>query len=192
MDRDIEPKRSLIIDLKDVGYREWKTEMRMERPAQYPYLEILSLIAEFIAKRSNITWRVTSWVRPSVTHNGESLDIAPYQQGDPKYAHTNGSDPILTRRVNLRKFLIEIAPVVKRLAAPHSIEIYIETHHLHITVHLNSLNHYSVWLWDVPGIYNDSEPRRDLPAGTTIGGSTLCDTPPPFERILIFMDSSNQ
>lgn len=150
----------------------------------------LVAISQIIVVASNINWKITSWIRKSPTHKGESMDIAPALTAKDGYAHALSSDPILTKRQSLRTFLKDLAPSIanylnmKRL--PYDLEIYIETHHLHLMLcpMAGSSPEVRTAIFDVPGLYEDSHKRRALKPGSKLAnGDSVCATPEPYTKV---------
>lgn len=154
-------------------------------------------ILKAIEKVSKRRWRLTSWIRDSVSHsNGMSFDIAPFANPAeaPRYAHFKGSDPILTYRLELRLGLLKLSDMFPK-DFPYDVKLFIETHHLHINLLPRSKEsghpRVTVWVYDLDDQYPDSKERRRLPVGYKLArNSTVGPKPIPGVQMMVLNDGS--
>ena len=191
--RDASNKRSDGIKISPACLDFMKDAARLY-PERYHFLKSLIALSLLVVEQSKINWKITSWVRNSPSHSGESLDIAPLlAQHD--YAHNRQSDPILTYRSNVQKMVINVAKRYFLSKADHahneySFDLFIETHHLHIMAvplsKTGGIFDVRVALFDVP-VYKDSQQRRGLPCGHEFNPqSTKTKDIPTFTKVYIF------
>lgn len=136
--------------------------------AKAMYLPILCQVLSAIEMSTGYTWRVTSYVRQSPSHqHGISLDIAPEMAAEleEKYAVTHHSDPVLYKRAPLIRALQDVAS--NFVPDGYDIGLFIEPDHIHVQL-FTPANLASpkirVVKWKMEkGCYNDSKERMDLP-----------------------------
>lgn len=135
--------------------------------AEKYYLPELLRAWKHIEQVTGYRWKSTSYWRDSPSHKrGVSLDIAPdiSPASEKFYAVTNGSDPVLYKRLRLLRALQQAARTFP--IGPFQLGVFIEPDHLHIQVLKRGEGDLGMRIikWKVPkAVYGDTYERMRLP-----------------------------